>query len=168
MNWKFRHSGWLFGITQQALWCRTVTLVTEFSIRTSQPFKTLIFRTKLYSTFTGCIWATSWENPSYANKKDADQPVLCISFFAVRSLDNIISIDVVPKISRLASFYSWAGRFESYLVANPWIQVFSWRGSFDCQTRVKTVQSTAKQSDKQLYNRIYINHTLYSMNTTKF
>ena len=30
------------GITRQASWCRTLILVTEFSIRTSQPLKILI------------------------------------------------------------------------------------------------------------------------------
>ena len=33
-----------FGITRQASWCQTVTLETEFSIRTSQPLKILIIQ----------------------------------------------------------------------------------------------------------------------------
>ena len=40
---KIPSLGQLFGITRQASWCRTVTLVTEVSISTSQPLKILIF-----------------------------------------------------------------------------------------------------------------------------
>ena len=42
-----------------------------------------------------------------------------ISTFVVRCLDSIIPILAKYKILRLASVCSWAGRFESYLVANP-------------------------------------------------
>ena len=42
-----------------------------------------------------------------------------ISSFFICCLDSIIN----------ACFCSWAGRFESYLVTNPWRQVFSWRCS---------------------------------------
>ena len=42
-----------------------------------------------------------------------------ISTFVVHSLDSIIPVDAIYKISRLASFCSLAGQFESYLVANP-------------------------------------------------
>ena len=65
--------------------------------------------------WSGSIQATSWENlfMPYANNKGVDQPVhLCslISAFIVCCLDSIIP---------LASFCSWAGRFQSDLVANP-------------------------------------------------
>ena len=43
-----------------------------------------------------------------------------ISTFIVRCWDSLIHIFALSKFSRLlASFCSWAGRFESYLVANP-------------------------------------------------
>ena len=57
----------------------------------------------------------------YANNKGADQPAhLCslISAFVVRCLDSIISISYIQRYMALASFWSWAGRFESYLVGN--------------------------------------------------
>ena len=57
---------------------------------------------------------------TYANNKSADQPAhLCslISAF-VRYLDSIISkVSMCTKPS-LASFCSWAGQFESFLIAN--------------------------------------------------
>ena len=80
-----------FSITRQALWCRTVTLITEFSISTSQPLKILISciealikasptdaDASLSSHFVMilneevCIWASSWENlfVPYVNNKD--------------------------------------------------------------------------------------------------
>ena len=37
-----------------------------------------------------------------------------ISIFVIRSIDSTI-----PNFKTLASFWSWAGQFESYLVANP-------------------------------------------------
>ena len=40
---KICHSGSLFGITRQASWCRSVTLVTDFSIHTIHTWKILIF-----------------------------------------------------------------------------------------------------------------------------
>ena len=67
--------------------------------------------------------ATSWENlfMPYVNNKGADQhahPRNLISAFVVRWLGSIIPILAKSKISRLASCCSWAGRYESYLVAN--------------------------------------------------
>ena len=59
----------------------------------------------------------------YANNKGADQPAhprSLISAFVVRCLDSIIPILAISKVS----FCSWAGWFESYLVANPRIHVF--------------------------------------------
>ena len=70
--------------------------------------------------------------------KGADKPahpcslITAISAFVVRCLDSVICILAMSKILRLASLYSWAGRFESYLVANPRRQVFLWWGSFTC------------------------------------
>ena len=37
---------------------------------------------------------------------------------------------LIQSLKTLASLPSWAGRFESHLVATPQRQVFSWRGSF--------------------------------------
>ena len=64
-----------------------------------------------------------------------DQPAhphSLIRTFVVHCLDSIISILAKSKISRLASFWSWAARFESCLVRKPRRQVFSWRGSYTC------------------------------------
>ena len=60
-------------------------------------------------------WATSWENlfMPYANNKGADQPA------HPRSLNSAFVIRYWDSIKPLASLCSWAGRFESYLVANP-------------------------------------------------
>ena len=69
-------------------------------------------------------WATSWENlfMPYANNKDEDHPAhprSLISAFAVRFLDSIIHILVKSQnFKTLASLCTWAGRSESYLVAN--------------------------------------------------
>ena len=54
------------------------------------------------------IWASSSENLllPYANNT------------VVRGLDSIKPLLDISKISLLDSFWSWAGRFESYLVAN--------------------------------------------------
>ena len=59
------------------------------------------------------IWATSWENAI------CEHPRSLISAFVFRCLDRIIPLLTIAEISTLASFCSWAGRFESYLVANP-------------------------------------------------
>ena len=70
------------------------------------------------------IWVTWQQNlllPSVKNK-GVDQPAhprSLISTFVVRCLDNVISLVSISKISRLASFCSWAGRFVSTQVANP-------------------------------------------------
>ena len=74
--------------------------------------------------FARSIWAMSRENlfMPYANNKGADQPAhlhSLISALVVRCLDSIIPLLAIAEISRLASLYSWAGWFESYLVANP-------------------------------------------------
>ena len=65
------------------------------------------------------IWATSWENlfMPYMNNKGADQPAhpcSLISTFVV-----CISSFCIGNFMTLASFFSWADRFESYLVENP-------------------------------------------------
>ena len=69
------------------------------------------------------IWATSWENmfTPHANNKGADQPAhprSLISAFVVRCLDSIPVI-YIRNFKPLASFCGYAGRFVSYLVANP-------------------------------------------------
>ena len=69
-------------------------------------------------------WTMSWENlfMQYANNKGSDQPahpLSLISAFVVGFLDSIIPVLAISEISRLASFWSWAGWFESYLIDNP-------------------------------------------------
>ena len=55
----------------------------------------------------------------YANNKGTDQGSL-ISTFVDRCLESIISLVYISEISSLlASFCGCAGRFVSYLVANP-------------------------------------------------
>ena len=86
------------------------------------------------SKYSGCInsldffmtikWVASWENlfMPYANNKSADQPAhsrSLISTFVVLCLESIIPVLAISKNSRLASFWSRAGRFESDLVTNP-------------------------------------------------
>ena len=74
---------------------------------------------KNLSSHACIIWAMSWENlfMPYANNKDADQPAYLCSLirFVVRCLDSIIytSICYSRNFKTLASFISWAGRFES-------------------------------------------------------
>ena len=76
----------------------------------------------------------------YANNKDADQPALprsLISIFVVHCVDGIVSelwlrlllvalpglfclpFCYIQSFKTLAYFWSWRGRFESYLVENP-------------------------------------------------
>ena len=85
-------------------------------------------------------WATSWENlfMPYANNKDADQPAhqrSLISVFVSRCLDSITPLNFKP----LASLFSWAGWFESYLVASSGRQIFSWRGYHVSWSKVKLI-----------------------------
>ena len=57
----------------------------------------------------------------YANNKGADQPAhprSLISTFVVHCPDSISSF-YIDNFMTLASFFSWADRFESYLVENP-------------------------------------------------
>ena len=67
----------------------------------------------------------SWENVSYAICEQQKRriclvyPRSMISTYAVRSLDSMISTLYIQSFTTLASFYSWAGWCESYLVANP-------------------------------------------------
>ena len=42
----------------------------------------------------------------------------------------------IQSFKTLVSLYSWAGRFESYLVENPRRQVFAWRGSLMISTTI--------------------------------
>ena len=69
----------------------------------------------------------------YANNKGADQPAhprSLISTFVVRCLDGMRGILAIQSFKILASFCSWTGWFECYLVENPRRPVFLWRGSF--------------------------------------
>ena len=80
-------------------------------------------------------WAMSRENLFYSicEQQRHDQPAhlrSLISVFVVCCLDSIILTLAKSKhFKTLASDCSWAGWFESNLVANPRRQVFSWRGS---------------------------------------
>ena len=81
----------------------------------------------------------------YANNKGTEQPAhprSLVNTFLVRCLNRIISILAKSKISRL---YSWADRFESYLVANPWRQGFSRRCSCLMSIRLHRFLSIALQ-----------------------
>ena len=82
----------------------------------------VITRPSLFPAYI--IWATSWENlfmPD-ANNKGADQPAhqcSLISAFVVCCLDSITPLVSITKNFPLPSFCSWAGQFQSTLVANP-------------------------------------------------
>ena len=71
------------------------------------------------------IWATSWETlfMPYANNKGADQPAhqrSLISAFVVCCLDKYnTSTCCGQNFKTLANLISWAGQFESQLVAHP-------------------------------------------------
>ena len=63
----------------------------------------------------------------------------------------------IQNSKTLASLCSWAGQFESYLVASSWRQVFSWCGSyvFQCLTfswPIK-IQKTGRKPCQQEYQR---------------
>ena len=65
-----------------------------------------------------------WESliMQYANKKGTDQPVwmrCLISTFVVHCLDSNTPSNYTRNFKSLARLCSWAGWFESYLVANP-------------------------------------------------
>ena len=70
----------------------------------------------------------------YGNNKDADQPAhprSLISIFVVHCLEQYYPYSFyMQKFKALASLWSWADRFESYLVANLWRQVILWQGSY--------------------------------------
>ena len=71
---------------------------------------------------------------SYANNKGADQPVhprSLISTFVIRCIDSIICILAIQSFKILASFCSWPGWFESYLVKNLRRHIFAWCGSYN-------------------------------------
>ena len=83
-----------------------------------------VFRTSYNKLLSSeMIWATSRENlfMPYANNKGADQPAHLISAFVVHCLGSIIPVLAISKISWhwLASFFNWAGQFESDLVETP-------------------------------------------------
>ena len=74
----------------------------------------------------------------YANNKGTDQPAhprSLISTFIISCWDSIIPILAIPQISRLASFYCWAGGFESDLLANPENRFSCDKGSFHWPVR---------------------------------
>ena len=75
-------------------------------------------------SMAACVISTiiSWAGTYVNNNKGTDQPAhlgSLIRIFVVRCLDSIISTVAITEIS---SFYSWAGRFVSYLVGHLWRQ----------------------------------------------
>ena len=64
------------------------------------------------------LQVTSWENMSYANNKDANQPAHPRSLFIAFVVRWLASC-YIRNFKTLACFCSWAGQFHSYLVANP-------------------------------------------------
>ena len=88
---------------------------------------------------------------SYANNKGTDQPAhsrSLISAFVVHCLASTIPILAKSKISRLAS--SWAGWFESYLVAHLRRQVFSWVAHFFQFDLISSENQSKQKIQKQL------------------
>ena len=86
------------------------------------------------------MWATSWENLVYAICEQQRHRSACTSAQSDQRLCcSLLRLYYtytyyIQNFKSLASPCSWAGRFESYLVANPRRQVFSWRGScYDAQ-----------------------------------
>ena len=74
------------------------------------------------------IWATSWENlfchmrttkVLISHTDQTVHPSSLISAFIICCLDSIISSFYMQNPKLLASLYSWAGQFVSYLVGNP-------------------------------------------------
>ena len=73
----------------QASWCRTVTLVTEFSIRPSQPLKILIFSTALENLGCGEFSMALSINEQWHEKRF----VLCIQWFLQTRVHHLGSDD---------------------------------------------------------------------------
>ena len=97
-------------------------ITTQCEHKTVGQFK--IQRTNIIDTGMSHMSLVMWKPVlPYSNNKGADQPMhprSLISTFVVRSLDSMIPVLAISEISRLLiCFCSWAGRFESYLVANP-------------------------------------------------
>ena len=68
---------------------------------------------------------------AYANNKGADQPAYSRSLnstFVVRCLEYDMYTCYIQSFKILASFCSWAGWFECYLVANSRRHIFAWWG----------------------------------------
>ena len=105
---------------RQTLW---TILFQSLQISEQKPETIMFYRyiITFFSRVVKDILAMSWENlfVPHANNKGADQPAhprSLISTFVVRCLDSILPILAESKMS---SPCSWAGQFESYLVANP-------------------------------------------------
>ena len=78
----------------------------------------------------------------YANNKDAEQPShprSLISTFVVRCLDMYICY--IQSFNILASFWSWAGWFESYQFQNRWRHVVAWCGSSGSDFSIAYIKS---------------------------
>ena len=79
------------------------------------------------------IWARSCENVSYAICEQQRCRLACASAQSDQHLccSLLRQYDMyTSSIKILASFCSWAGWFESYLVENPRRHIFAWCGSY--------------------------------------
>ena len=97
----------------------------------------------------------------YANNKGANQPaLLCslISTFVVRCLDSMIYILTcfIQSFKILASFFTWAGWFESYQVENPQRHVFTWCGSNDQRARDELILAIFGPHFRNLANTFFM------------
>ena len=94
-----------------------------FAESSDMPKKDFIFISWVLNQ--GTLLQTDQTTCAYATNKDVDQPVhprSLISTFVVRCLDSIMSLTTslyICNFMTLASFFSWADRFESYLVEHP-------------------------------------------------
>ena len=95
-------------------------LKAQFPYYFSTYFYLFIFNMQLSTHYN------SWENlfMPYANNKGAEQPALPCSLTII-----IFCVGCLNCIIPILAESSWAGHFESYRVAKPQRQVFSWSGS---------------------------------------
>ena len=84
-------------------------------------------------------WARPWENVSYSICEQQRRRLACASAQSDQHLYCSLPRQygtytcLIQNFKTLANLCRWAGRFESYLVANPRRHVFSWWGSVPTQ-----------------------------------
>ena len=82
------------------------------------------------------IWTRSWENVSYAICEQQMHRSVCASGPSDQRLCCLLLrwynsyTCYIQSFKTLASFCSWPGWAESYLLANPWRYVFPWCCSY--------------------------------------